>query len=403
MESLQRVVVIPTYWGRAGGVRLDGDAVYDHPTPVDEEGTLKRTLESLNVIDGDFTLVLIVVPVHPDLNDDVEKQVKSIVSSVERRYRVLIFLPNVLKEMYNHLEEKIPDINQMVNLEGYSQVRNLCILIPYLLGAEKIVLLDDDEIILGSDFLDKATEFIGDTHEGRKTLAKAGYYLQPYGGHRLTGREPWWKRLFFNQKKIMNEAFAIIDAEPRIKDTPFVFGGNMTVDRDLVKVGVPFDPYITRGEDIDYLTNVKTEGYAFVLDRELSIMHKPPPSHHEEWVKLREDIVRFLYVRQKLKEQQKYGAKHPLSIEDLNPYPGYFISSTIRTKIFITCLLLALDYTAKLKLRDAGRTLQSISLILYDYRGDVKKFHRFKKRWIEILPTLASDKSLKQTLTSKIS
>ncbi|MFQ6134491.1 MAG: glycosyltransferase family 2 protein, partial [Nitrososphaerales archaeon] len=198
-------------------------------------------------------------------------------------------------------------------------------------------------------------------------------------------------------------ALSIIDAEPRIKDTPFVFGGNMVVARELVEAGIPFDPSITRGEDMDYLVNVKTEGYAFVLDRELRVMHKPPPSHHEEWVKLREDIRRFLYVRQKLKEQRRYGVKHLLTPEDLDPYPGYFIGSTIRVRVFFTCLLLALDYTVKMKFRDAGKTLRSISLIFYDYSGDVEKFYGFKKRWIDILPTLASDKSFKQALTSKIS
>ncbi len=402
MESHRKVVVIPTYWGRAGGVSLTGDAIYDHPTPLDEVGTLKRALESLNVIDGDFTLVLIVVPIHQDLNDAVEKRVRSIVSSVNRRYPVTIFLPGDLTEMYSRFGDRIPDMRQMVNLDGYSQVRNLCILVPYLLGAENIVLLDDDELILDPDFLTKAVEFIGDTYEGRKILAKAGYYLQPDGGHRLSGVEPWWKRLFFNQKKIMNRAFAIIDAEPRIKDTPFVFGGNMVVARELVEAGVPFDPYITRGEDIDYLTNVKAEGYAFVLDRELRVMHKPPPSHHEEWVKLRENIIRFLYVRQKMKEQRKYGAKHPLSLRDLNPYPGYFISSTIRAKIFLTCLLLALDYAAKMRLRDAGSALRNISLIFYNYSADVEKFYSFRKRWEDILPTLASDTSYRQTLMSKV-
>ncbi len=164
-----------------------------------------------------------------------------------------------------------------------------------------MILLDDDEIILDSDFLNKAVEFMGDMYTGKKILAKAGYYLQPNGGHKLIGQEPWWKRPFFNKKKLMNRAFSIINTEPRIKDTPFVFGGDMVVSRELVETGIPFDPYITRVEDIDYLTNVKMDGYSFALDSELRIMHKPPPSYQEDWVKIREDIVRFLYVRQKLK------------------------------------------------------------------------------------------------------
>jgi len=47
----------------------------------------------------------------------------------------------------------------------------------------------------------------------------------------------------------MNQAFrTVIDdgASPRFRPTPFVFGGNMAITRDLFSV-VPFDPAITRG------------------------------------------------------------------------------------------------------------------------------------------------------------
>ncbi|HLI57488.1 MAG TPA: hypothetical protein VKY26_10725, partial [Actinomycetota bacterium] len=44
-------VVVPTYWTRPGGEARAGDAVYDHPTPVDDEGTLGRLLESLVRLD----------------------------------------------------------------------------------------------------------------------------------------------------------------------------------------------------------------------------------------------------------------------------------------------------------------------------------------------------------------
>jgi len=46
----------------------------------------------------------------------------------------------------------------------------------------------------------------------------------------------------------MNEAFdKIIGTEPRLKETPFVFGGNMVIHRDLFSV-IPFDPNVPRGE-----------------------------------------------------------------------------------------------------------------------------------------------------------
>ncbi len=125
MVSLHKVVVIPTYWGRSGGVQLEGDAVYDHPTSVDEDGTLKQVLESLNIIKDDFTLLLIVVPVQSDLNNIVEQRIKTIVSSVKSGHRVSIFLPSYLNDIYPLFEKEIPDIRLIVNLNGYSSQKPL--------------------------------------------------------------------------------------------------------------------------------------------------------------------------------------------------------------------------------------------------------------------------------------
>lgn len=40
---MRKIMTIPTCWCRkTGDPRQEGDAVYDHPTPVDQEGTLER-------------------------------------------------------------------------------------------------------------------------------------------------------------------------------------------------------------------------------------------------------------------------------------------------------------------------------------------------------------------------
>ena len=45
---MRKTMIIPTYWcRRTGELWQEGDAVYDHPTPVDQEGTLERTLLSM--------------------------------------------------------------------------------------------------------------------------------------------------------------------------------------------------------------------------------------------------------------------------------------------------------------------------------------------------------------------
>ena len=67
----------------------------------------------------------------------------------------------------------------------------------------------------------------------------------------------------------------------------------MVVHREVF-THIPFDPNITRGEDIDFLINVRMFGYKFFLDNTLSIKHLPPPKPHQVWKQQRQDIYRFV-------------------------------------------------------------------------------------------------------------
>jgi len=46
---MKTTMVIPSYWARERkvGWRV-GDAVFDHPTPIDCDGTLLRAIQSIN-------------------------------------------------------------------------------------------------------------------------------------------------------------------------------------------------------------------------------------------------------------------------------------------------------------------------------------------------------------------
>jgi hypothetical protein len=49
--DMRFTLVIPSYWGRRRGEPFNPeDAVYDHPTPLDAEGTLARALESIRIL-----------------------------------------------------------------------------------------------------------------------------------------------------------------------------------------------------------------------------------------------------------------------------------------------------------------------------------------------------------------
>jgi len=70
-------ITIPSYcsW-KAGETGYPEDSVFDHPTPLNEEGTLRRCLESLKKISSyDFQVLIITAPVNPDLSEAAEQKI----------------------------------------------------------------------------------------------------------------------------------------------------------------------------------------------------------------------------------------------------------------------------------------------------------------------------------------
>jgi hypothetical protein len=188
-----------------------------------------------------------------------------------------------------------------------------------------------------------------------------------------------WK-IFWDNTGAMNRAFKIIDNPPRLKDTPFVFGGNMIIHRRMFRE-VSFDPYISRGEDIDFLCNAKSKGFKFLLDNKLSIKHLPPPGKNPLWLKMREDIKRFIYMRVKLK-------KSGYPIENTMPYPGYFLTNSLYFKIVITNLILSIRSLFAENMDESFKFLENIVLIFKYRKKAVLNYLRFKekeKNWREFM------------------
>jgi len=272
-------MVIPSYWARESKVGWkEGDAIYDHPTPLDNEDTLLRTIRSIEILkDKDFQLIILAVATSEDIASQVEKKVDSIITSASLTLgvKVSLFANSQLRQVHDLLiNAGKKEYIDLLQLRGYSNIRNLCMFIPHILGSEVAVLIDDDEVFEDPNFMTKAKEIIGNTREGKRVNAVAGYYLQPDGDYLLKKTfYPWMK--YWDQYERMNEAFnKFIGTEPRWKEVPFVFGGNMIIHRNLFTV-VPFDPHVPRGEDIDFLINAKMFGFNFFLDNNylLSTFH----------------------------------------------------------------------------------------------------------------------------------
>ncbi len=394
---MRTYMVIPTYWTGPNSEWEEGDKVFDHATPVSEEGTLGRTLDSLHILeDNEFTLVIIAIATNKKYEKPMKEKLKKMLLKADIPVDTILFtettLTNIKKELYKDYSGE-----DVLSLDNYAHIRNMCIFVPYILDAEIALLIDDDEVFEDPKFVTKAKEFIGKRFYGNTIDGVAGYYLNEdneyYDKVNIVPWMTYWDR--FGGKR---EAFdKIIGSEPRLKKTPFAFGGAMVIHRNLMRI-VPFDPRITRGEDTDYVINARIFGFNFFLDNTLAIKHLPPSKKHPVWKRFREDIFRFLYDKSKFDTQTYKTNLHEIKPEDFDPYPGSFMKPDLGDKIFKTNIILALNYLADGDVEACKGTIENIYLARYDaipHYNTFETYLSFQKEW---RATLEQTKSFGDTL-----
>jgi hypothetical protein len=383
---LDIIIVIPTYWTwpseQANG---PVDAAYDHPTPLDGESTLPRLLDSLMMLDGPpFSVLVLTAAVHRDLEELAAQQVEALMRPYRQYFPITQFAAADLKL----LRERVAAVDfdpSLVDLRDYASVRNCQLIIPHLMGSEVVVALDDDEVVK-PDYLRVATEFIGKERSGI-----GGFYLDREGDMFLPEGEPKGNP-FLDKSALMNEGTRALQAIPgRLVPTPVVLGGNMVFHRSLWE-RVSFDPWITRGEDIDYLINARLHGYEFYLDKELSITHMPPENYGAlPYAKLAQDIVRFLYERGKLLAARDRPGLVAVEPQDLNPYPGRLLQENL-----VAQALAALQHLAT---PDAvarhGSPEQIVEQATQWAREAPLRYFEFAQKWHRLLAALDRDPLLR--------
>lgn len=383
-------MVIPSYWQRK---KSEGwkktDAVYDHPTPLDEEGTLGRILKSLSVLKNrDFSLVILGVSTASDIQEEVEAKIALILDQTPPPVKTFLFSYSRLEKLHKYLQQHAQErFVPLLKLDGYSNVRNLCLFLPHILGSDVAVLIDDDEIFEDDAFMGKALEFIGRKIDGETILAVAGYYINPDDDYYLhKDISPWMT--YWNKIDCMNRGFRkIISSQPRLKETPFAFGGNLVIHRRLF-TEVPFDPAITRGEDIDFLINARLSGYKIWLDNELSIKHAAPPKTHSQWCQLREDILRFVFEKRKLQAQRRNFPAEKVTAQDLDPYPGEFLKDDLEERIVRSNLMLAVEYLREKDPEGAAECMKNIFLAKAQENSaqdPIASFLDLQKKWKKMM------------------
>ena len=337
-------VVIPTYWTRpVGEPPQRGDAIFDHPTPVDGESTLPRLLESIAEAERPFPcdVLILVGYVHPELASAADARVRAMVDAFSDRLTIS-YVGSLLFSMLGEAVEAAGLPTGTVTPLTYAGVRNAQLILPYLQGADIIVALDDDEVIPPDYFLT-----LKETLDERPEKGFAGLYQDPHG-HVLIDAGPMQGNIFMDKAAIMNTAITrLLIQSDRWVTTPIAFGGNMIFRREMVET-VGFDPGITRGEDIDYVLNATLMGQPFVLDTALRIIHIPPREYDTHpYAKLAQDVRRFMYEREKLRVAQEHGLPVPKPAQ-LLPYPGRFLMVDLEEHALAALRALATDEVVRI-------------------------------------------------------
>ncbi len=386
---VEALTVVPTYWTfEQENLSLE-KVSYDHPTSLDAQGTLARLLRSLTVIEAPpFAVVVITATTAPELEAAAERKVETIISPFKGRLPIAQFAGTDLQLLRNSLASRGMAKEMTLSLQGYGNVRNIQLLVACMLEVPVVVGLDDDEIVTDPAFLKKALEFVGRSIEGKFVGGVGGFYLNE-SGEKLPPREREstgrGSSLFARKVEIMNAAVEELERKPgRLVETNFVYGGNMVIHQELFG-NVPFDPFIPRGEDIDYLINTRLAGYHFFFDKELSVVHLPPPTSNQ----LREDVIRFIYEREKLKRAGEMSGFTPLTAESLAPYPGAFLGDE-------------LEKEALAALREQGFPTELVGQAQRYAREMVPRFYEFWRGWPRLVQAVGDDRRLGKHMAKKL-
>jgi len=342
----------------------------------------KRAIKSLKILkDQNFTLILPVCfdttgeareTALPEINRLLRQEIEGIQTG-----ETVLFTSLHLQELREYLGCQNSDsISPLIDLKGYSRIRNTGLLLAQALSVDVVVFIDNDEVVEDPNYLDIACQSINKRWNGKIVNGKGGFYFNRDGTIFLPKQDAWW-RFLWNKTKWMNQVWGEILSSPHsLLPSPMLLGGNLVLHRSLFQ-SIPFDPYIPRGEDTDYLINANQMGFCLLFDKRLRVKHLHPErteSFFQE--ELRGDIERFLYEREK--------TKGGLDI-NLDPYPGYFLKWSLYPKAALTSLLLSIDYLVKGEWKRAGECISNISLF-FQKKSDVwPTYLKFKVNWEKVM------------------
>ncbi len=397
---MQLSLVFPMFWGRVKKkIYKRNDQFYDHPTALDDVGTIPPLFESMKILDdGEFDVIAVAGANAPSQAKAVERAAGKLLRKHAQKagVKLHLFSYSHLDRLHKYLHKLGKDeLLETISLVGYSPMRNACLVAAHILGKEIAVSIDDDCVFVEPSYIRRIKEKITSDFEGEPILAYCGPYLTANDSIYLD-RSASPHAVYWNVIDNMNEMFRkyIVDS-PGMKETPFAIMGNIAVHRDFY-TRIPLDPPLRRGEDMDWVMNSHILGQRFIMDTELLIKHCPPPRPYPTWRPMREDIYRFRYQGAKIANSKTGSGYQQLDRERYMPYPGVFFQNDFLDRVYKACTTLSIDYLTQGKPDDARETLNNIYHAHYLAIPETDPFQsylRFQKKWVEMMGIIAERRS----------
>ena len=181
---------------------------------------------------------------------------------------------------------------------------------------------------------------------------------------------------------------------PRLSRSNHVCGGCLAVHKEAFRRQA-FDPWITRGEDLDYMLDLRMYGSDIWFDNEWVLRHLPPKSS-SEGDRFRQDIFRWLYEYRKLEYSRALIDLQQVKPKSLEPYPGPFLEPGLTRRIRVTAFLRSLVLPDKKAYRRAAKAARKEAQT-YAERNCAKYFE-FQYAWPEAMARLEGDEALSEAL-----
>lgn len=392
------VIIIPTYISarrrKEGGNLL---TTYDHTTPLNQKGELPRCLESLQKVKDIGQIILLVVS-EPSIEVQAAEKVQAVAEHFPSLDIVVIGAPEhaLIKQRMEQLG--VGKLSKEIGLAGYGSIRNTGLLAANILGYDAVVFVDDDEIIEDPNFLYNAMYGLGKlTKKGIPILAKSGFYFNAEGTYLSMSQDKWYNH-FWQQGKAFNKWITKAMKGPRLSRSNHVCGGCFVLHKEAFK-RVSFDPWIARGEDLDYMLNLRMYGSDIWFDNKWSLIHLPPESP-SEGTRFRQDIYRWFYEFRKMEYSRTQIDLLQVKPSSLEPYPGPFLESGIERRVRLTAFLRSLARPDKKAYRKAAKAATGEAKTYAE--RNCSNYFEFQFIWPELMARLDGDHILQAALLQSV-